>query len=355
MNHEQNLLLNMKEKEILEKAMHEFTAITGAGIKLLNDNRLIKKDGHNADALVELRQGTNKTLFWVETKNEIREQNLPAILNLMGKNAAEWLLICQYIPKPLKQKLKNQGINYLETAGNCFIRKDGLFFYINDKAVTAHRQPAQGKLWNQAGLKFLFGILINPKLLNTNYRQMAQETKVALGNIGAFIGELKQEGFLKDGVKNNKPYLFIENGEQLQRKWIELFNAVLKPKLKQGRFRFLNKEDVQNWQEAFVTKPHQFYWGAEPAGAILTKFLQPEIFTIYTNENKTAIMKQLRLVPDAEGNVELIHVFWETANAGLLAGKYKTVPPLLAYAELMTSLDSRNRETAERIKQKYLA
>ncbi|MEO7488118.1 MAG: type IV toxin-antitoxin system AbiEi family antitoxin [Ferruginibacter sp.] len=342
----------MKENEILVKAIQQFNNITGAGFTLLNRNQLIKNDTDNADALLELKQGATKTIFFVEIKNEIREQNLPAILNRMGKNAAEWLLVCQYIPKPLKEKLKDQGINYLETAGNCFIKKDGLFFYINDKAVTALRQPTEGKLWKQAGLKFLFGILINPELLNTNYRQIARDTKVALGNIGPFIDELKQEGFLKEGVESARPMLFVENKEQLQRKWIELFNAVLKPKLKMGRFRFIDNNLLTNWKD--IPNNH-FYWGAEPAGALLTNFLQPEIFTIYTKGNKTEIMKQLRLIPDKNGNVEMMDIFWETPTPDFLDKKNKTVPPLLAYAELLTSLDSRNRETAERIKQKYLA
>jgi len=352
MIHEQDKLLNMKEKEILEEAMQQFTAITGAGLTQLTDSNLNKKGGNNADALLELKQGVRKTVFLVEVKNEIREQNLAAILNRMGKNAAEWLLVCQYIPKPLKEKLKNQGINYLEATGNCFISKDGLFFYINDKAVTRQRQPAEGKLWNQAGLKFLFGVLIKPELLNTNYRQIARETNVALGNIGAFIVELKEEGFLKEGLENGRPMLFLENKEQLHRKWVELFNAVLKPKLKLGRFRLIDNNVLTNWKDI---PNRQFYWGAEPAGALMTDFLQPEIFTIYSKENKTEIMKQLRLVPDKNGNVEMMHIFWEIAMPDFLDRKNKTVPPLLVYAELITSLDSRNRETAERIKQKYLA
>lgn len=353
MNHEHCKILNMKEEEILEKAARRFTDITGVGTKIVA-NELDINEVNRPDLLLEITKGDKKLLFFIELKNEVREQNIPAILKHMGKNLEEWLLVCRYIPAPVKENLKNQGVNYMETAGNCFIRKDGLFFYINDKAVTAERQTAEGKLWKQAGLKFLFGVLINPELLNTTYRQIAKETNVALGNIGPFIEELKQEGFLKEGLKNDKPHLFIENRDQLQRKWIELFNAVLKPKLKLGRFRFIDKAGIHDWQAIPTTFPKKFYWGAEPAGALLTNFLQPEIFTIYTKENKMEIMKQLKLVPDRNGNVEIMDVFWDIPTLDFLNMKTKTVPPLLAYAELITSLDSRNRETAERIKEKYL-
>ena len=335
----------MREKEILERAFCQFTAATGATLQEMP----AKKPANKADAVAELRFGKLKTRFWVEIKNEIRAPNLPRILNQVKQNPQEWLLVCQYIPKPIKEELKKRTVNYLEIAGNCFIRKDELFFYINDQAVTAHRQPKEGKLWKQAGLKFLFGILIKPELLNQPYRNIARATKVALGNIGPFIEELKQEGFVKQGVKDGDKFLFIENKEQLQNKWVELFNAILKPKLRQGWFRFLNKNAVKNWKSLAINK---MYWGGETAGALLTRFLQPEIFTIYTREPKTTIMKELRLVPDQNGKVELMEMFWETHL--LENNNHKTVPPLLAYADLITSLDSRNRETAERIKQKYL-
>ncbi len=344
----------MRGNIILETAIQNFKTITGTNLTLLDREQGKNTGNQIQDAVLELKQGDQKALFLVEIKNEIREQNLPAIFDRRGGNAGKWLLVCQYIPKPLKEKLKDMGVNYLEAAGNCFIRKDGLFFYVNDKAVTVHRKPAEGKLWNQAGLKFLFGILIKPRLLNTTYRQIALETKVALGNIGPFIEELKQEGYLKEGVENGHSMLFLENKEQLQHKWIELFYAVLKPKLKQGKFRFLNKTDAQNWQLVTTGIPANFFWGGEPAGAILTGFLQPEKFTIYTKENKTTIMKHLELVPDKDGNVELMNIFWATQEPGDLNTSTKIVPPLLAYAELITSLDSRNRETAALIKQKHL-
>jgi hypothetical protein len=341
----------MREEEILEKAMQQFMEMTGAVMTVLKEKESRTNTKH-ADAHIELSMGDQKARFRVKVKTEIRDQQLPKLLYQVKDHPKEWLLICQYIPKPLKESLKNQGINYLETAGNCFIRKEGLFFYINDKAVTAERQPKEGKLWNQAGIKFLFGILINPDLLNTPYRQMATTTQVALGNIGRFIEELKQEGFLKEGMKNGVPFLFLEHKNILQNKWTEFFHTVLRPKLKEGTFRFADANKHRQWQDIPV---NQFYWGGEPAGAILTGFLEPEILTVYTKLPAIELMKELRLVPDKNGNVEIMHIFWETPMEDLFEAKTTlTVPPLLAYAELMTSLDSRNRETAERIKQQYL-
>jgi hypothetical protein len=346
MNHEQYKILNMKENEILQKAINQFTELTGACMKIFN-NQLINNGIEVSEACIELKTGAQQAKFRVHIKNEIRVELLPGILNKVNQKPDEWLLVCRYIPKSMKEKLKNQGINYLETAGNCFIRKDGLFFYINDRAVTTERQPKEGKLWKQAGIKFLFAILLQPELLNEPYRKIAEITGVALGNIGSFIVELKKEGFLKDGLGKKDPMLFIENKEVLRNKWIGLFNAVLKPKLKQGRFRFTDKQMMFEWK---LLPDTDFFWGGEPAGALLTGHLHPEIFTLYTHQPKMKIMQQLKLVPDPAGNVEILDTFWHK-ELNYQQGK---VPPLLAYADLVNSLDSRNRETAERIKQQYL-
>jgi hypothetical protein len=346
MIHEQSKILNMEEEKILQKAIYQFTKLTGVGVKILG-NQIKNNNRDHVDAFIELKAGNQAIRFFVNIKNEIREQTLPDLFKQMHKNPGEWLLVCRYIPMPLKEILKDQGINYLETAGNCYIRKEGLLLYINGKAVTKERQPKEGKVWKTAGIKFLFGILIQPELLNEPYRKMAETTGVALGNIGPFLGELKKEGFLKEGIENGIPILFLENTEALRNKWTGLFNAVLKPKLKQGRFKFADKQTIDAWEKI---PDAGFYWGGEPAGALLTKQLRPEILTIYTNQPKITLMKQLKLIPDPEGNIEILELFWYEQ----LTNKQKTVPPLLAYADLVNSLDSRNREIAERIKQQYL-
>lgn len=96
-------------------------------------------------------------------------------------------------------------------------------------------------------------------------------------------------------------------------------------------------------------------WGGEMAGAKLTKFLKPENFELYTALTKSEVMKLLKIVPDINGNIELLHIFWnEEITSGKDNNEMKIVPPLIAYADLLASHDSRNYETAERIKEKYL-
>jgi hypothetical protein len=107
----------------------------------------------------------------------------------------------------------------------------------------------------------------------------------------------------------------------------------------------------QQWK---TFKTESIYWGGEPAADLLTNFLQPEFFTIYTNTSQTKLMKELQLINDAAGNFEVVEKFWNYIAAEEEAISTGIVPPLLVYADLMASNDSRNWEVAARIKSKFL-
>jgi hypothetical protein len=216
-----------------------------------------------------------------------------------------------------------------------------LLLFINDQKVTPQREANTSKLWKSAGLKLIFTLLQLPELINEPYRTIANHTELSLGGIGPLIQELVKEKYFK---QYNDKYV-LENRDALLKRWIETFHTILRPKLYQGKFRFATPQVRENWKNVHLEK---MYWGGEPAGAILTNFLQPEQFTLYTDLPKTEVIKQLRLVPAQDGEVELLKPFWNIDN-----DIQRTVPPLLAYAELSASLDSRNQATAERIKEKY--
>jgi hypothetical protein len=59
-----------------------------------------------------------------------------------------------------------------------------------------------------------------------------------------------------------------------------------------GEFVFLKKEDAIHWKKIKLATDN-LEWGGEPAGDIITKYLYPEIFTLYTNLTKMDIVKNI--------------------------------------------------------------
>jgi hypothetical protein len=346
MNHELLNKMNKKpEKDILKDALLQFNQLTGGKAKEMLNHGLNNK----IDAQIEIKLGKERQVFLVEIKNELRQTSLPTILGRINTKDAHWLLVSKYIPQPIKQQLKEQGINYLEVAGNCYINAGGLFIYINDRSVSHSRKTPTGRFWKPAGLKFQFAILSDPGLLGQPYRTMAEAAGIALGNIGPLLDELQEKGYAK---KNDDVWSII-NKSALINQWVEMYPAILKPGLQKGRFKFLKPSMRQEWKSL---NPRGFLWGGEPAGDLYTNFREPGSFIVYTNTPITEVMKELHLVPDPDGDVELRKQFW---NNNFFQDKDNhvitpAVPPLLAYADLMNTVDSRNWEVAGRIKNKYL-
>jgi hypothetical protein len=141
----------------------------------------------------------------------------------------------------------------------------------------------------------------------------------------------------------------LQNEDELLRKWVEMYGVILKPKLKRGKFRFA---DGDGWKKRMKLMTPEMYWGGEPAGAELTGYLVPEKFILYTNAALPQVMKTLKLLPDEQGDIQILEVFWNVDVFNI--ARPNIVPPLIAYADLTNDPDSRNRETAERIKRQYL-
>ena len=339
----------MSEQNILYTALDKLHELTGLAYEVSETEYLL--DGNVIDTLISIGSVKKLSRFNVEVKHELRSAQLPRILHQLDLvNGYATLIISQYIPKPLKQELKSLGVNYLEAAGNAFIKTEEIFVYINDQPVTETRLPAEGKLWNPTGLKFLFAILQFPDLINQPYRRIAQFSNIALGTVGSLINELETEGFLKAGSSGQiRNFKFIEQKDRLVQKWAELFRAVLRPKLLKGTYRLMNQENFKDWQNI---DQKDFLWGGEAAGALLTNYLSPEKLTIYTEVSPSKLMKELKLIPDKNGSIEIMDQFWISQYEPNEI--VRTIPFLLAYAELITSFDSRCQETALRIKQKYL-
>lgn len=83
---------------------------------------------------------------------------------------------------------------------------------------------------------------------------------------------------------------------------------------------------------------------------MITNWLNPEILTAYTAEQKGTLVPKWKLVPDATGNMLINNKFWEDEEKDITP----IAPYLLVYADLKITDEPRCLETAEMIYDKYL-
>lgn len=288
--------------------------------------------------------GINGHTFTVEAKTELRKQNkgfLYARLDeLKAKSKRPTLIIAKYIASEVALELRENGINYLDVAGNCFIKYGELLLYIVGQKVHKKEKTNQAKAFQEAGIKIIFNLLNNPDNLQLSYRELAELADVSIGSVSNVMNELEELNFiLKTKLKR-----VLKNKSVLLERWVIAYQDVLRPRLIKKQMRFINPDATQTWRNLYLDNEEGMtLWGAEPAAALLTNHLVPEKFCIYTKQSWQNLGQDIGLVPDLNGKVEVLHFFWKQSQIN----NEKTVPPLLIYADLIGSGYSRNIETAQ--------
>lgn len=280
--------------------------------------------------------------FLCEVKKTVTRSNFGSIqmkLRTWQENTDKpVLLVAQNIYPLLMDEFAHLGINSLDSAGNCRINVGDLLMHIEGRKVPPKLQATsanRSRLFQEAGIRIIFRILLEPDWLNLSYRQMQLSTNVSLGSITVIMNELLESGYL---LKTNKGK-FLKNKQDLLERWVVAYNEILKPKQLIRRMTFKNAELRKNWAD--LKLPSDIYWGGEPAANLVDGYLYPELFTLYGGTMGDWVKAGLR--PDDEGEVFVYKKFWSSVEQS------QVTPALLIYADLMGSGNSRNIEAAQRI------
>lgn len=324
---EQIIFVNIMQREIVNIALENLEKETGITGKWTDRNDI--------DGEVDFVINDENFHYYVEVKTEVRPHQVNQLLKYQ-KQFNNVLLIAERIFPKVKTELRELNIPYLETNGNVFIKKDSFWLWIDTNRREETKKETGNRAFTKTGLKVLFYLLLHKDNVNHPQRLIAEETGVALGNIPLVMNGLKDTGYLLQ--RDRKTYIW-ERKEELIDRWITEYEITLKPQLLIGRFHL-----PTHWQELELNEFEEA-WGGEPAGDILTNYLRPEQYILFTKKNRTDFIKTYKLRPDQKGELELFEMFW-----GMNQEKqHQTAPPLLVYADLKLKNNKRCRETAEMI------
>lgn len=280
----------------------------------------------------------------------LRNIHLPAIeKEVVGLHPT--LLVTDYLLPSLRERLRTNGLSYLDGAGNIFLKGKGVLILVETGG--REKQEGRAKTGNRAftktGLPLVFDILQNQEILKKTRRELALTYGMAVGNVHNVLEGLQQDGFLAArGTTRKKQYRLIHKRRLLDT-WIKAYGEQLKPDLFIGSFRFLGHEGLGSWKKLSLNK-NRTVWGSEPASALLTNYLSPGELTMYTEEAIPDIIQTYRLVPDKEGLVKVYKKFWHYEGQGMEG----VSPVLLVYADLLLTGYGRCAETAQMIYDEYL-
>lgn len=234
------------------------------------------------------------------------------------------------------QLLKKFDIPFIDTAGNVLINKPPLFVFIQGQPPVMDKITTPVRAFKKTGLKLIFAFLCNPGLENQTYREIAGKAGIALGAVGRLMKELENLDFLrKKGRKGFK----LANKEELLKRWVVAYPEQLRPGLIVGKYLF---PDLRLYVNKKNFDDPDILWGGEIATEKLTGHLIAKNAVVYTNKDIDKLALKLRLQKNTDGNMEILQKFW---NFDYINRK-QTVPPILIYADLLTTGLERNIEAA---------
>jgi len=321
----------------------------------------LEDNGHGmqVDAFIHIKGQDRKIA--AEIKKWAQQANLGALINQIKQLPETGLLVADYVNPKMAEKLRQEKIQFIDTAGNAYIDQPPVYVY-----VTGNRQEKPGfiptkdgarRAFEPTGLKVVYRFLCFPELVNAPYRKIAEEADVALGTVGWVLNGLKAADFIRDtGGKKGR---HLVHYRKLLDRWIEAWPEKLKPKLILGEFI----ADDPYWWNAIDIQKYHGYWGGETAAAKYTNYLKPKVATVYMQEHlRNKLLRDARLRKAAEwgGNgaarVLIYRLFWpERLNEFDTELRKGLVHPILVYADLVATGDARNLEVAQRIFNEHIA
>lgn len=317
------------KKEIINIALKNLRRTTGVEGQWQHnatfDNTL------KADGILKLKIQEQEYSFNVIVHNEVRNHQVHQ-LELYQRNCDNFLLIAKHIFPKVKEELHQKKIAYLEANGNIFLKTKKMYLFVDTQKAIDTEKGQSNRAFTKTGLKVLFYLLQNRENINLTQREIAKDTEVALGNIPLIIKGLQESGYL---IPLNKREYVWKNRRDLLDRWIKEYGTTLKPTIRKGQYTHQG-----DWKKIKLNN-QLTVWGGEPAADMTTNYLRAETLTLYTQENRMNLIKNYKLTPNPNGDIEALEMFWKQNK------NQQTVPAILIYADLILEGSKRNRETAE--------
>ncbi len=301
-------------------------------------------------ALVTIKNQSQEYLVY--SRSEILHQDVKLILLLKSQQKSTSILVVTKTMFPeVGNRLMSNEINYIDSWGNVFLMHDMAVIHQSGKKPERIKVEKPGRLFTSAGVKLLFGFLQKPDFVTLPYRYMAIETGVSVGSVGIIVKELKNAGYL---IEKSPDEYYLVNRQELLERWVKAYKEVLKPSLHRKSYRFIDSDMIRNFKK-FPVESWECLWGGEAAGSLYTNNLIPGKLTLFALPDFWEFQKELKILPDNQRiELDVYDIFWEPKAKWYTGNVENVVPPLIAYADLITSADSRHQEIAKQIKDEFI-
>lgn len=261
------------------------------------------------------------------------------------------LLLAPYLPVPTAKTLIGADISFADEAGNIHLRLGEEYNW----TVTGERKPPkppESERITPAAVQLLFQLATTPESATWTVRDLAAAAGISKSKAAQLRTQFVHDQLVIPRSGEGK----FQITPALKESLISGYSQILRPKILLGRYRHADKTAEEFLdrlsREAVEHKIGYALTGGPAADALLHTYRTPEV-SLFARANDTATLRQFRLLPDRQGPVTLLRAFAPLVYWREIQGR-TVAPPWLVYAELLISVDDRDREVAEDLRQKLL-
>lgn len=319
------------------EAMEVLRRTTGLDARIL----LPTATGHDGHVTISTDDGRSFDLPY-EVKTTIDRRDQLMTFKTLHSDA---LLITRSLSTAMAEQCRELNIQFIDHAGNCFLRQPGLFVFVSGSKDKTKVKQAAARGLTPAALRVVFAVLTLPSILNTNVRRIAEVASVSHGAAGAALIMLEEIGFFTS-VRTGRRSLAMP--ERWLDAWTEGYLGRIRPKLE--KHTMSASVPLPAILERVVPEMSEVALGGEAAAAYLNMGLKPGALTLYIDLDDPGVarslVQELKLRRDPDGRIELVNMFWNTIELP----SHPTVPDALIYADLVGTGDGRTMEIASNLR-----
>jgi hypothetical protein len=281
------------------------------------------------------------------------------------------LLITQNLSNVVIDQLLKNKIYFIDVAGSVYLNASEIYLLVRNQF---NRNNNQNSLTiTTASLQVIYVILRQPKLLLES--RLEEKISYFSGTMTSVVkNTLKKLQELNYIDKHKEKYEIIDYVKLLER-WELGYSEILRKKLMIGTFHPIGNRLFRDIKQDIMESALDYGYliGGELAASYLSNYLNPISATLHlyreTNENRIAV--NLKLKPHPQGNIiffrnfgddEFHKINYKPSNPyegafykqDHLFNKFNFIDPLLVHAELVCSSNSRLKETAQIIYDRYI-
>lgn len=347
------------EREILETCLANLRALEPVKEVDLRERR------HRVPPVVDgqliLYTDAGRLTYWYEFKRALSLPRLEHLLLLLDRytrnTKAKPLVLSDYIPPRLAERLIHAGVNFVDAAGNVYINwSHKLHIRIQGARPKQLPETKTERFSEPSGLKVLYALLTQAPTAWKSYRDLARAAGVALGSVAWVVRELKAKGYLVQKGRNNWR---LAEKSQLLDLWVGGYGGRLRPKLVIGRYQPAETDlegTLSRLQGGLADMRISWALTGGFAADLLTRHFRGDQLSFFVQEWTPDLTKRLKWLPSAQGPVTVLRQFSPLVVFDL--ERPRTLPvahPLLVYAELVLQGRERELETAKILYERYLS